>query len=106
MAMNGEQLTPKVRRSILQSRMTPWLSLIKNLWRSQHSGLRRISLNILDLQWQRNLMRTSVRGGYRLGPVRRVSLREAPEVVTADASNTALHLVVDDESLKTPWTGK
>ena len=47
-----------------------------------------------------------MRGGYKFGPVRSMSFNDAPDEVTADASNTALHLVVDDESLNTPCTGK
>ncbi len=45
-------------------------------------------------------------GGYKLGPVSRVSLSDLPEDVTAEASKTALHLVVEEESLKTPCTGR
>jgi len=47
-----------------------------------------------------------VRSGYMFGPGNRRSLRDAPLDDFAEASKTARSLVVQDESLETPWIGR
>ncbi len=74
--------------------------------------VRRTSRNILEMSAETptqcflNLIRTLESGGYWQGPDSRISLRLTPEVVLAEASKTGRSLVVVDESLKTPWTGR
>ena len=59
----------------------------------------------MAIGYVRNLMRMSVRFGYRVGPTIKVSLKEMPEVVRAEASKTTLNLVVVLLSLMTECMG-
>jgi len=47
----------------------------------------------------------SVRRGYIVGPVRRVSFKDVPLAVLADVLKMALNFVVVDDSRTTPWIG-
>ncbi len=54
----------------------------------------------------RKWLRTVDKSGYRFGPDKKVSLSEVPVLVLHEASNSALNLVVVDDCLTTPCTGR
>jgi len=53
-----------------------------------------------------NRIKTSGKSGYRLKPTKSVSLNEVPPVLFAEVSKIGRRLVVDENFLKTQWTGR